>query len=115
MLPTHFTPPPLLPRDDVTTTLEHKWTFEGHQLGVVSVAMDPSGQRELDYIHHCDFTIMVVCSSVPVAASSGLDGYIKLWNLEDGKLLKSIDGGPGQSSVISDVLCTLSFYQSSIS
>ena len=63
------------------------------------MAMDPSGQRELDYIHHCDFTIMVVCSSVPVAASSGLDGYIKLWNLEDGKLLKSIDGGPGQSSV----------------
>ena len=30
-----------------------------------------------------------------VAASSGLDGYIKLWNLENGKPLKSIDGGPG--------------------
>jgi len=30
-----------------------------------------------------------------VAASSGLDGYIKLWDLESGKLIKSIDGGPG--------------------
>ena len=33
---------------------------------------------------------------VLVAASSGLDGYIKLWDLETGKLLKSIDGGPGK-------------------
>jgi len=30
-----------------------------------------------------------------VGASSGLDGYIKLWDMETGKLLKSIDGGPG--------------------
>ena len=30
-----------------------------------------------------------------VGASSGLDGYIKLWDIETGKLLKSIDGGPG--------------------
>ena len=30
-----------------------------------------------------------------VGASSGLDGYIKLWDMESGKLLKSIDGGPG--------------------
>ena len=32
-----------------------------------------------------------------VGASSGLDGYIKLWDIETGKLLKSIDGGPGMS------------------
>ena len=30
-----------------------------------------------------------------VGASSGLDGYIKLWDLRSGKLLRSIDGGPG--------------------
>ena len=36
-----------------------------------------------------------------VAASSGLDGYIKLWDLESGKLVKSIDGGPGTEQRIS--------------
>lgn len=30
----------------------------------------------------------------PVAASSGLDGYIKLWSLTSGEQLRSIDGGP---------------------
>ena len=29
-----------------------------------------------------------------MAASSGLDGYIKLWNTTDGELIKNIDGGP---------------------
>ncbi len=37
-----------------------------------------------------------VCVFRAVGASSGLDGYIKLWNIETGKLLKSIDGGPGK-------------------
>ncbi len=32
---------------------------------------------------------------ITVGASSGLDGYIKLWDMESGKLNKSIDGGPG--------------------
>jgi len=31
-----------------------------------------------------------------VAASSGLDGYIHLWDLESGKQIRSIDGGPGE-------------------
>lgn len=30
-----------------------------------------------------------------VAASSGLDGFIHLWDLESGKQIRSIDGGPG--------------------
>ena len=38
---------------------------------------------------------MLCCIGVAVGASSGLDGYIKLWDMETGKLLKSIDGGPG--------------------
>ena len=33
--------------------------------------------------------------SSSAAASSGLDGHIKIWELENGKLVKSIDGGPG--------------------
>ena len=33
----------LFPRDEQRCSLEHKWTFEGHQLGVVSVAADPTG------------------------------------------------------------------------
>ena len=31
---------------------------------------------------------------LPVAASSGLDGYIKLWSLVSGEEVRSIDGGP---------------------
>ena len=27
-------------------SLDHKWTFEGHQLGVVSVVADPAGNSE---------------------------------------------------------------------
>lgn len=33
---------------------------------------------------------------VVVAASSGLDGLIKIWNLTTGQMVKSIDGGPGE-------------------
>lgn len=56
-----------------------------------------------------EIVIGVVCLSVclsvcllldvfVVGASSGLDGYIKLWDMESGKLLRSIDGGPGEST-----------------
>ena len=41
---------------------------------------------------------MITTSRSPdplVAASSGLDGYIHLWDLESGKQIRSIDGGPG--------------------
>lgn len=45
---------------------------------------------------NCHFSIHAHTSQwLPVAASSGLDGYIKIWDLETGKLLRSIDGGPG--------------------
>ena len=33
-------------------------------------------------------------SSLSVAASSGLDGYIKVWSLTSGDQIRSIDGGP---------------------
>ena len=36
-------PPPPLVRDEERCALDHKWTFEGHQLGVVSVTADPTG------------------------------------------------------------------------
>ena len=32
--------------DNDSDSLEAKWTAEGHQLGVVSVAIDPSGEGE---------------------------------------------------------------------
>ncbi|KAL5469108.1 hypothetical protein EMCRGX_G030306 [Ephydatia muelleri] len=59
--------------DDKNSSLSHKWTLEGHQLGVVSVTTNRAGD---------------------LAASSGLDGFIKVWDLESGKLIKNIDGGP---------------------
>ncbi len=55
--------------------LELQWTLEGHQLGVVSVDISPNGA---------------------IAASSSLDAHIRLWDLETGKQIKSMDAGPGE-------------------
>lgn len=57
--------------------LDLQWSLEGHQLGVVSV----------DISH-----------TLPIAASSSLDAHIRLWDLENGKQIKSMDAGPGESS-----------------
>lgn len=56
--------------------LELQWSLEGHQLGVVSV--------DISHI-------------LPIAASSSLDAHIRLWDLENGKQIKSIDAGPGKN------------------
>lgn len=55
--------------------LELQWTLEGHQLGVVSVDISHNGA---------------------IAASSSLDAHIRLWDLESGKQIKSMDAGPGE-------------------
>lgn len=56
--------------------LELQWTLEGHQLGVVSVDISQNGA---------------------IAASSSLDAHIRLWDLETGKQVKSMDAGPGET------------------
>lgn len=56
--------------------LELQWTLEGHQLGVVSVDISHNGA---------------------IAASSSLDAHIRLWDLESGKQIKSMDAGPGEA------------------
>lgn len=56
--------------------LELQWTLEGHQLGVVSVDISHNGA---------------------IAASSSLDAHIRLWDLESGKQVKSMDAGPGEA------------------
>lgn len=56
--------------------LELQWTLEGHQLGVVSVDISHNGA---------------------IAASSSLDAHIRLWDLESGKQIKSMDAGPGKA------------------
>ncbi|XP_010771929.1 WD repeat-containing protein 61-like, partial [Notothenia coriiceps] len=53
--------------------LELQWSLEGHQLGVVSVDISHNGA---------------------IAASSSLDAHIRLWDLESGKQIKSMDAGP---------------------
>ncbi|KAI1904052.1 hypothetical protein AGOR_G00001710 [Albula goreensis] len=53
--------------------LELQWTLENHQLGVVSVDISHNGA---------------------LAASSSLDANIRLWDLESGKQIKSMDAGP---------------------
>lgn len=60
--------------------LDLQWTLEGHQLGVVSVDISHTGA---------------------IAASSSLDAHIRLWDLDTGKQIKSIDAGPGESPVLS--------------
>lgn len=60
--------------------LELQWTLEGHQLGVVSVDISQNGA---------------------IAASSSLDAHIRLWDLETGKQIKSMDAGPGELLVTS--------------
>ena len=77
--------------------LAPKWTFDAHQLGVVSVATDPTGQSKQSVYILSSTHLTPPTHWHLVAASSGLDGYIKLWDLESGKLLKSIDGGPGEA------------------
>jgi len=56
--------------------LELQWNLEGHQLGVVSVDISHDGA---------------------IAASSSLDAHIRLWDLESGKQIKSMDAGPGKT------------------
>lgn len=58
--------------------LELQWTLEGHQLGVVSVDISHNGA---------------------IAASSSLDAHIRLWDLESGKQIKSMDAGPGKTGL----------------
>lgn len=69
---------PLHQRND--EKLDLQWTLEGHQLGVVSVDISHTGA---------------------IAASSSLDAHIRLWDLETGKQIKSIDAGPGKTQVLS--------------
>lgn len=69
---------PLHRRND--EKLDLQWTLEGHQLGVVSVDISHTGA---------------------IAASSSLDAHIRLWDLETGKQIKSIDAGPGKIPVLS--------------
>lgn len=64
--------------------LELQWTLEGHQLGVVSVDISHNGA---------------------IAASSSLDAHIRLWDLDSGKQIKSMDAGPGNQVSFIWILC----------
>ncbi|KAF6026621.1 WDR61 [Bugula neritina] len=53
--------------------MELRYNLEGHQLGIVSVDINYLGT---------------------MAASSSLDSHIKLWDLEAGKQIRTLDAGP---------------------
>eukprot|EP01091_Cochliopodium_minus_P011713 TRINITY_DN339_c0_g1_i1.p1 TRINITY_DN339_c0_g1~~TRINITY_DN339_c0_g1_i1.p1 ORF type:complete len:302 (+),score=82.26 TRINITY_DN339_c0_g1_i1:16-921(+) len=57
--------------EDLSIQLQH--TFDGHQFGVISVDIDSTGKR---------------------AASSAIDSNIKIWNLENKTLEKTINAFP---------------------
>lgn len=54
-------------------SLNLKYIFEGHSLGVVSVDINNNGT---------------------IAASNSLDSHIRLWNLDSGEQVGNIDAGP---------------------
>ncbi len=58
-------------RDD--ERLDLRYIFEGHALGVVSVDINNNGS---------------------IAASNSLDSHIRLWDLDSGNQVQSIDAGP---------------------
>ena len=68
--------PAPLPSTRSDEKLELQWNLEGHQLGVVSVDISHDGA---------------------IAASSSLDAHIRLWDLDSGKQIKSMDAGPGKT------------------
>lgn len=74
--------------------LELQWTMEGHQLGVVSVDISHNGA---------------------IAASSSLDAHIRLWDLETGKQIKSMDAGPGDYNLVYAYGCCPHCFLSQIS
>ena len=51
----------VLLRDEQRCNLEHRWTFEGHQLGVVSVVADPAGNcKGLQYTWNTHSVISIL-------------------------------------------------------
>lgn len=43
-----------------------------------------------------------ISHTLPIAASSSLDAHIRLWDLENGKQIKSIDAGPGKGIAVGE-------------
>lgn len=69
--------------------LELKHTCEGHQLGVVSVDINNKGS---------------------IVASSSLDAMIRIWDIESGKPINTIDASPGlQIKHIKILKCRINF------
>lgn len=44
-----------------------------------------------------------ISHTLPIAASSSLDAHIRLWDLENGKQIKSIDAGPGKNFTLTEI------------
>lgn len=54
-----------------------------------------------------------ISHTLPIAASSSLDAHIRLWDLENGKQIKSIDAGPGKSFTLrEDTVGSQSLFES---
>ena len=72
--------------------------LEGHQLGVVSVDVDPSGTCELESCLALSRMVMITqtLNFFTGGVSSSLDNTIKIWDLVAGSLTKTIDAGPGR-------------------
>jgi WD repeat-containing protein 61 len=86
-----------LHRNSREESLSHRWDLEGHQLGVISVDINQAGTSKRTIVQ-CS-VLLVLKSLVSVAASSSLDSFIRLWDLESGKQFKSIEGGAGKINV----------------
>ena len=84
--------------DGVGGKISPKQNLVGHQLGVVSVVTNPTGDGDRSVVDciYCVSSKLNGCVLVffsAVVASSALDSHIKIWNIR-GTLMKSIDAGP---------------------
>jgi WD40 repeat protein len=66
--------------------------MEGHQLGVISVAPSPIEASS----EFSDSQSIPITFAVAVVATSSLDSQIRIWDLENKQLKKTIDAGPGE-------------------
>ena len=71
--------------------------MEGHQLGLISVAVSPDGNSKQFRCPLCGcarslILLLLHCAGL---ATSSMDSQIRLFDLETGALQKEIDAGPG--------------------
>ena len=74
----------------------YTYLFERYSQIVQLLLKNPCKKTSLKaistFLHSSDLSLTLL----PVAASSSLDSHVRIWDLDSGKMAKSIDAGPGR-------------------